>query len=71
MLRLLFWLVVAYVVWKVALHFTRSSPVDRTPPDGSKTGSKPPELFSDVQEAEFEDITSKSPPEQTNHKQDR
>lgn len=58
MIRMLLWILVVYIVWKIIdvyISSKRRRPEDRKPDSG----------FSKVEEADYEDITPKpTPPEQ-------
>lgn len=55
MLRLLFWFALFYIVWKIARAFI-------APPRKEEPAREQGRQFSDVEDAEFEDLTEKPPP---------
>ena len=60
MIRMLWWLFVGYIVWKVieVVIAPRQKPRQPPPPVDSKADAD----FKDVQEADYEDLTPKSSP---------
>jgi hypothetical protein len=63
MLRMLMWLFVIYVVWKVVNALTpKQRPKNNNKRTTAKTPVQPQAPFQDIQDAEYEDITPKSSP---------
>lgn len=56
MIRLLLWLVLAWIVWKVVQSFT-ATPKDRAPNHRDVPPSAPKQPFHDIEDATFEDLT--------------
>jgi hypothetical protein len=59
--RMLLWGVITYLVWKVIQAFAAPSQRGprRTPPPPQSPPAAPPKTFSDIKDAEFEEIPSK------------
>lgn len=65
MIRLILYTIIGFVLFRLVrslMNFLTQSATPRPPRE--KTSARPPKQeFSDVQDAEFEDITPKKPPE--------
>ncbi len=57
MVRLLLWMLIIYVGWKIYRSFVRQSP----PSSRSTNAKSTPGSFDNVEDAEFEDVTPKPP----------
>lgn len=66
LMRLLFYFAVGYIIWRIFLAVTRVLNPPQQPSRRPNTGparsqKAPPQKYSDIQDAEFEDITPKPP----------
>ncbi len=62
MIRFILWFFVVYVIWKVISALTPSRRPQSRQKRNTPSQQSPP--FRDIQDAEYEDITPKSPPSQ-------
>ena len=62
---------VFYLAWKIIKSFSRKLRSGSPMNGETKSSSRPKNDFSNIQDAEFEDITKKSSPESTTSNQDR
>ncbi len=66
LMRLLFYLAVGYMLWRIFLAVSRMLNPPQPPPRRPQAApsQKPPaRKYTDIQDAEFEDITPKPPPD--------
>ncbi len=64
MSRFILWTLVIYVVWKIVQRFSVIT-VNKKTTTGARTASGGKNDFSNIPDAEFEDVTSKPPSETT------
>lgn len=64
LIRLIFYFAIGYIIWRIVMAVARLLSAPQQPPRRTDSGSsqKPPaQKYTDIQDAEFEDITPKPP----------
>jgi len=62
-IRFLLWIFVIYIVWKLVETFMRPNKTRPKSPGPAPGAGTPSSDFSNIEDADFEDLTPKKPPE--------